>query len=95
VRCETGSNSILEYEVIYYESYLALKTAQFFTAKVRSSGRSNRRDCFQHRYDGLSGGLTDPSYCGQIVAMTYPLIGNYGVNSEDIESEKPQVKGLL
>jgi len=39
--------------------------------------------------------LTDPSYCGQIVAMTYPLIGNYGVNSEDIESEKPQVKGLL
>jgi len=39
--------------------------------------------------------LTDPSYCGQIVAMTYPLIGNYGVNSEDIESEKPQVKGFI
>ncbi|HOM03022.1 MAG TPA: carbamoyl phosphate synthase small subunit [Acetivibrio sp.] len=39
--------------------------------------------------------LTDPSYCGQIVAMTYPLIGNYGVNNEDIESEKPQVKGFI
>ncbi|HHV29298.1 carbamoyl phosphate synthase small subunit [Acetivibrio mesophilus] len=39
--------------------------------------------------------LTDPSYCGQIVTMTYPLIGNYGVNNEDIESSKPQVKGFI
>jgi carbamoyl-phosphate synthase small subunit len=39
--------------------------------------------------------LTDPSYCGQIVTMTYPLIGNYGVNLEDIESAKPQVKGFV
>jgi len=39
--------------------------------------------------------LTDPSYCGQIVAMTYPLIGNYGANDEDIESVKPQVKGII
>ena len=33
--------------------------------------------------------LTDPSYEGQKVVMTYPLIGNYGINSEDFESEKP------
>lgn len=39
--------------------------------------------------------LTDPSYCGQIVCMTYPLIGNYGVNLDDIESYKPQVKGFI
>jgi carbamoyl-phosphate synthase small subunit len=39
--------------------------------------------------------LTDPSYKGQIVTMTYPLIGNYGVNSEDVESGKPQVEGFL
>lgn len=39
--------------------------------------------------------LTDPSYCGQIVTMTYPLIGNYGVNMEDIESNKPQVRGFI
>ena len=39
--------------------------------------------------------LTDPSYCGQIVTMTYPLIGNYGVNPEDIESGRPQVEGFL
>jgi carbamoyl-phosphate synthase, small subunit len=39
--------------------------------------------------------LTDPSYCGQIVTMTYPLIGNYGVNFEDVESARPQVKGFI
>ena len=39
--------------------------------------------------------LTDPSYTGQLVAMTYPLIGNYGVNSEDRESPLPQVNGFI
>ncbi len=39
--------------------------------------------------------LTDPSYCGQMVTMTYPLIGNYGINEEDIESERVHVKALL
>ena len=39
--------------------------------------------------------LTDPSYYGQIVTMTYPLIGNYGINIEDIESKSPKVKGFI
>ncbi|MFC1752163.1 glutamine-hydrolyzing carbamoyl-phosphate synthase small subunit [Thermoproteota archaeon] len=39
--------------------------------------------------------LTDPSYKGQIVTMTYPLIGNYGVNSEDVESVGPCVEGFV
>ena len=39
--------------------------------------------------------LTDPSYYGQIVTMTYPLIGNYGINLEDMESSKPKVKGFI
>ncbi|MGD0089196.1 MAG: glutamine-hydrolyzing carbamoyl-phosphate synthase small subunit [Planctomycetota bacterium] len=39
--------------------------------------------------------LTDPSYAGQIVTMTYPLIGNYGVNCQDVESHKPQVEGFV
>jgi carbamoyl-phosphate synthase small subunit len=39
--------------------------------------------------------LTDPSYCEQIVTMTYPQIGNYGVNSDDVESSKVQVKGFI
>ncbi|MBI6871977.1 carbamoyl phosphate synthase small subunit [Clostridium aciditolerans] len=39
--------------------------------------------------------LTDPSYYGQIVTMTYPLIGNYGINLEDMESKSPKVKGFI
>ncbi len=39
--------------------------------------------------------LTDPSYAGQIVCMTYPLIGNYGVNKEDSESSRPWVEGFV
>ena len=39
--------------------------------------------------------LTDPSFAGQIVTMTYPLIGNYGINLEDMESFHPAVKGLI
>src|SRR3954470_23468785 len=39
--------------------------------------------------------LTDPSYAGQIVCMTYPLIGNYGTNEEDVESRRPCVEGFV
>jgi len=39
--------------------------------------------------------FTDPSYCGQIVTLTYPLIGNYGINTEDVESAHPQVSGVV
>jgi carbamoyl-phosphate synthase small subunit len=39
--------------------------------------------------------LTDPSYCGQIVTMTYPLIGNYGINREDVESQRIWVEGFV
>lgn len=39
--------------------------------------------------------LTDPSYRGQIVTMTYPLIGNYGINSEDVESPRPWLEGFI
>ncbi|MDI5790241.1 carbamoyl-phosphate synthase domain-containing protein [Bacillus licheniformis] len=44
-------------------------------------------------HDRLSGGLTDPSYKGQIIVFTYPLIGNYGINGSDAESKQPQVRG--
>lgn len=39
--------------------------------------------------------ISDPSYCGQIVTMTYPLIGNYGINRDDFESMEPAIKGLI
>lgn len=50
---------------------------------------------FQTGMTGYQEVLTDPSYCGQIVVMTYPLIGNYGLNREDIESFKPQIQALI
>ena len=39
--------------------------------------------------------LTDPSYAGQIVTLTYPLIGNYGISSEAVESKRIQVSGFI
>ena len=39
--------------------------------------------------------ITDPSYCGQMIVMTYPLIGNYGVNPEDFESDRPYLSGFI
>lgn len=39
--------------------------------------------------------LSDPSYCGQLVTMTYPLIGNYGINRDDFESITPAVKAII
>jgi len=51
--------------------------------------------CFNTSMTGYQEILTDPSYRGQIVAMTYPLIGNYGVNPEDRESPKPHLAGFI
>jgi len=50
---------------------------------------------FNTGFCGYQEALTDPSYAGQILTLTYPLIGNYGVNSEDFESEKIQVAGFV
>src|SRR5215468_5865346 len=50
---------------------------------------------FNTSMSGYQEVLTDPSYAGQIVCMTYPLIGNYGVNSEDTESSRPWVEGFV
>lgn len=51
--------------------------------------------CFNTSMTGYQEILTDPSYKGQIVTMTYPLIGNYGVNSQDVESWQPHVAGFV
>jgi carbamoyl-phosphate synthase small subunit len=51
--------------------------------------------CFNTSMTGYQEILTDPSYKGQIVAMTYPLIGNYGVNPQDVESWRPHVAGFV
>jgi carbamoyl-phosphate synthase small subunit len=51
--------------------------------------------CFNTSMTGYQEILTDPSYKGQIVSMTYPLIGNYGVNLQDVESWRPHVAGFV
>lgn len=50
---------------------------------------------FNTSMTGYQETLTDPSYYGQIVTMTYPLVGNYGINLEDLESSSPKVKGFI
>ena len=62
-----------------------------FGAKTSASGEV----CFNTSMTGYQEILTDPSYKGQIVTMTYPLIGNYGVNSQDVESWKPHAAGFV
>jgi len=58
-------------------------------------GTSEGEVVFNTSMTGYQEVLTDPSYCGQIVTMTYPLIGNYGVNPEDVESARVHVRGFV
>lgn len=60
-----------------------------------ATGESVGEVVFNTGMAGYQEVLTDPSYCGQIVTMTYPLIGNYGVNVDDVESRHPHVFGFV
>jgi len=64
---------------------------QAFGARATACGEV----CFNTSMTGYQEILTDPSYKAQIVTMTYPLIGNYGVNTQDVESWRPQVTGFV
>lgn len=78
------------------EAILALEDESIFKGKsFGASGESYGEVVFNTSMTGYQEILTDPSYKGQIVAMTYPLIGNYGVNKEDVESRKPFVEGFV
>src|SRR5512136_1377532 len=75
---------------------LALEDGTVFEG--RSFGRAGEvtgEVVFNTALCGYQEVLTDPSYAGQIVTMTYPHIGNYGVNAEDVESARPQVAGFI
>jgi carbamoyl-phosphate synthase small subunit len=75
---------------------IALEDGRVFTGfSFGASGERCGEVVFNTSMAGYQEILTDPSYKGQIVTMTYPLIGNYGVNSEDIESRKPFVEGFV
>ena len=78
------------------EAILALEDGMVF--KGESFGASGERTgevVFNTSMAGYQEIITDPSYKGQIVTMTYPLIGNYGVNAEDVESRQPFLEGFL
>lgn len=75
---------------------LALEDGTVFTGKAFGAvGEVDGEVCFNTSMTGYQEILTDPSYRGQIVTMTYPEIGNYGVNSEDVESAKPHLAGFI
>ena len=75
---------------------LALEDGTIFTGRhFGGPGETFGEVVFNTSMTGYQEVLTDPSYKGQIVTMTYPLIGNYGVNDEDQESRRPQVEGFI
>ncbi|MFL6375659.1 MAG: glutamine-hydrolyzing carbamoyl-phosphate synthase small subunit [Pyrinomonadaceae bacterium] len=75
---------------------LVLEDGRTFTGiSFGADGEAFGEIVFNTSMSGYQEILTDPSYAGQIVTMTYPLIGNYGVNEEDVESRRPWVEGFV
>ncbi len=78
------------------EAILYLQDGTIFHGRtLNQTGESIGEAVFNTALTGYQEILTDPSYSGQIVVMTYPLIGNYGVNDEDQESDAIHVKGFV
>ena len=71
------------------QAKLILENGTVFSGKVfGAKGEISGEICFNTSMTGYQEILTDPSYCGQLVTMTYPHIGNYGINKHDFESNK-------
>jgi carbamoyl-phosphate synthase small subunit len=78
------------------QALIALEDGRaFFGETFGAHGTTVGEICFNTSMTGYQEILTDPSYRGQIVTMTYPLIGNYGVNRLDEESAQPHVRGFV
>ena len=78
------------------KAIVALEDGTIFKGKTfAGSGEISGELVFNTSMTGYQEILTDPSYCGQIVTLTYPLIGNYGVNDEDCESRSIFASGLI
>ena len=78
------------------DAILALEDGSVFKGKAFGAGGQQWGEVvFNTGMTGYQEVLTDPSYCGQIVVMTYPLIGNYGVNREDFEAKRSYVRGFV
>ncbi len=78
------------------KAILALEDGRYFEGEsFGAPGTRTGEICFNTSMSGYQEVLTDPSYRGQIVAMTYPMIGNYGINGLDPESAEPHVRGFV
>ena len=75
---------------------LALEDGRCFEGTAfGASGTTTGEICFNTSMTGYQEVITDPSYRGQIVSMTYPQIGNYGINPEDAESKQPHIRAFV
>jgi carbamoyl-phosphate synthase small subunit len=78
------------------EAVLVLRDGRVFRGQALGAiGQTHGEVIFNTAMSGYQEILTDPSYRGQIVTMTYPMIGNYGINEEDVESHRPWANGLI
>jgi hypothetical protein len=78
------------------KALLALENGSVYRGQsVGGEGTVEAEICFNTSMTGYQEILTDPSYHGQVVTMTYPHIGNYGINPDDAESKHPQVSGFV
>jgi carbamoyl-phosphate synthase small subunit len=78
------------------KALLALEDGTVFPARSFTGPGEAQGECvFNTAMTGYQEVLTDPSYKGQLVTMTYPLIGNYGINDQDVESDQVQVEAFL
>ena len=76
--------------------HLALEDGSVFTGESFGAERDGWGEVvFNTTMTGYQEVLTDPSYAGQMVALTYPLVGNYGINRRDFESRRIQVSALI
>jgi len=77
-------------------AYVLLEDGAWFPGTTRRPfGGTTGEVVFTTNLTGYQEVFTDPSYSGQVVVMTAPMIGNYGINTEDLESEKPQVTAVV
>ncbi|MBM4187353.1 MAG: glutamine-hydrolyzing carbamoyl-phosphate synthase small subunit [Gemmatimonadetes bacterium] len=77
-------------------AFVLLEDGTWYSGVMRSeAGPAFGEVVFTTNLTGYQETFTDPSYMGQIVVMTAPMIGNYGINAADMESERPQVTGVI
>ncbi|MBU5440547.1 glutamine-hydrolyzing carbamoyl-phosphate synthase small subunit [Paenibacillus sp. MSJ-34] len=79
----------------YKQARLLLEDGTLFTGRAfGADGQSTGEVVFNTGITGYQEVISDPSYCGQIVTMTYPLVGNYGITRDDFESIRPFIHGF-